>query len=98
MTQVLTANDFASGAVVYWSKEGWQKNLADADGLDDQGKAEEMLAMAEANPQEVVGAYLIAVEGKSGQWRPSHIREVIRAQDPSHQETYNKGGSVHVSL
>ena len=98
MTQVLTANDFASGAVVYWSKEGWQKNLADADGLNDQGKADEVLSLAEATPQEVVGAYLITVEGQFGQWRPSHIREVIRAQGPSHQETYNKGGSVHVSL
>ena len=98
MTQVLTANAFASGAVVYWSKEGWQKKLADADVFDDQVKADEVLAKAEANPQELVGAYLIAVERQSGQWRPTHIREVIRAQGPSHQETHNKGGSSHVSL
>lgn len=98
MTQVLTANDFASGAVVYWSKEGWQKNLADADVFHDHDTAEEMLAMAEATPKEVVGAYLITVEGQSGHWQPSHFREVIRAQGPSHQETYIKGGSVHVSL
>ena len=98
MTQVLTANDFASGAVVYWSKQGWQKNLADAYGFDDQVEADEALAMAEAFPQEIVGAYLIAVEGQSGQWRPSHIREVIRAHGPSIKETHNKEESSHVSL
>ena len=98
MTQVLTANDFASGAVVYWSKQGWQKNLADADVFDDKGKADDVLAMAETRPDEVIGAYLIAVEGQSGQWQPTHIREVIRAQGPSIKETYTKGGSRHVSL
>ena len=98
MKQVLTANEFASGAVVYWSKKGWQKNLADADVFDDQDKADDVLAMVEIRPDEVIGAYLIAVEGQSGQWRPTHIREVIRAQGPSIQETHNKGGSNHVSL
>ena len=98
MTQVLTANVFASGAVVYWSQQGWQKNLADADVFSDQVKADEVLAKAEASPQEIVGAYLITVEGQSGQWRPTHIREVIRAHGPSIKETHNKGGSSHVSL
>lgn len=98
MTQVLTANDFASGAVVYWSTQGWQKNLAKADVFIDQGKADEALAMAEASIHEVVGAYLITVEGQSGQWQPTHIREVIRAHGPSIKETHNKGGSSHVSL
>ena len=98
MKQVLTANDFGSGAVVYWSKQGWQKNLVDADVLDDQGKADEALTIAETRPHEVVAAYLIAVEGQSGQWQPIHIRELIRAHGPSIQETYNKGGSSHVSL
>ena len=98
MKQVLTANAFASGAVVYWSKKGWKKNLADADVFDDQGKAYDVLAFSETCPDEVIGAYLIAVEGQSGQWRPTHIREVIRAQGPSIKETYTKGGSRHVSL
>lgn len=96
MKQVLTANDFLSGAVVYWSQQGWRHDLVDADVFTDPDKADEVLAKAVARPQEIVGAYLIAVEGQSGQWRPTHIRESIRAQGPSIVETYNKRGSSHV--
>ena len=95
MMQVLTANQFQSGAVVYWGQQGWQRHLVDAEIFTDQDQANQALAQ---HQDQVVGAYLIAVEHVNGMIKPCHIREMIRAQGPSHCETNTKGGSIHVPL
>ena len=98
MMQVLTANDFRSGAVVYWGDGGWVQSLRKAVVFSEQTEADQALARAEAAPDQVVGAYVIAVTINAGAPAPLHIREVIRANGPSHQETSSSGGSIHVPI
>ena len=98
MMQVLTANDFRSGAVIYWGRQGWTRLLNQAEVFKEASQAEAGLEEAGLYPDQVVGAYLIEVETHQGRIRPLHTREVIRANGPSHEETNSTGGSVHVSL
>ena len=95
--QVITANDLFSGAVIYWSQAGWRHDLAKAAVFLTPQQAEQALAGLSQHSEKAIGAYIIAVEDEGG-IRPCHIRERIRAQGPSHQETHIEGGSVHVSL
>jgi len=82
MTQVITANDFASGGVVYLGEEGWQGNLSQAIVFNDDQSAADALA-AHNIPSEVVGVYAIEVQVDGGAIKPVHIREVLRAEGPS---------------
>jgi len=103
MTQVITANDFASGGVVYLSKEGWQGDLNRALVFDDDQTAADSLA-AHNIPSEVVGVYAIDVQVDGGEIKPVHIREALRAEGPlprvltAQPNRSSQQGDRHVSL
>ena len=58
---VITANDFASGAVVYVGEAGWVDAIRDAKVFADSAEAAASLEAAEATPDVVIGAYTIEV-------------------------------------
>jgi hypothetical protein len=103
MTQVITANDFASGGVVYLGEEGWQGDLNQALVFDDDQTAADAIA-ANNTPSEVVGVYAIEVEMNGDQIKPLHIRETLRAEGPSPRvltaqpNRSSQQGDRHVSL
>ena len=92
---VITANDFASGAVVYVGEAGWVDAIRDAKVFAGSAEAAASLEAAEATPDVVIGAYTIEVSvsdangnanGKAGgktDITPLQFREKIRAIGPS---------------
>ena len=58
---VITANDFASGAVVYVGEAGWVDAIRDAKVFADSAEAAASLEAAEATPDVVIGTYTIEV-------------------------------------
>ena len=58
---VITANDFASGAVVYVGEAGWVDAIRDAKVFAGSAEAAASLEAAEATPDVVIGAYTIEV-------------------------------------
>ena len=94
---VITANDFASGAVVYVGEAGWVDAIRDAKVFAGSDEAAASLEAAEATPDVVIGAYTIEVSvsdangkdngnGKAGgetDITPLQFREKIRAIGPS---------------
>ena len=96
---VITANDFASGAVVYVGEAGWVDAIRDAKVFADSAEAAASLEAAEATPDVVIGAYTIEVSvsdanGNAGgkdngnasgktDITPLQFREKIRAIGPS---------------
>jgi Protein of unknown function (DUF2849) len=74
--KLLTGNDLASGAVTWWTGNGWSEQVTDAADVGDTGDA--ILATEEA-AQRVNAAYI--VEAKDG--LPLHIKDRIRAAGPS---------------
>lgn len=103
MTQVITANDFASGGVVYLGEEGWQGNLSLALVFSDDQSSADAIAVHNV-PSEVVGVYAIDVAINGGAIKPVHIREVLRAEGPSlrvltaQPNPSSQQGDRHVSL
>lgn len=84
-SQIITANAFLSGDVVYLgADESWVNAPQDALVLQNEGVATSALDFANALPRYVVGAYLIPV-GLDGSERPLplHLRERIRASGPT---------------
>jgi hypothetical protein len=80
---VITANDLYNGEVVFWkSPDAWSYLLSDSYVFDDNDDANDNLGRA--RPDQVVGAYLIAVDvDANDQITPTHLREAIRASGPS---------------
>jgi len=103
MPQVITANDFTTGGVVYLSLNGWQVDLNQAKVFDDD-KSAANASLAKGNPNEVVGVYAIEVECDGDQIKPVHIREWLRARGPSPRvltaqpKPFIQTGDRHVSL
>ena len=93
---VITANDFHSGAVVFWGGDAWLLRLRDASVFDCAEDAESMLS--QFRPDQVVGAYVIDVVADAGQLQPKHIREAIRARGPSNYFHGKQAEEDHVSL
>ncbi len=84
--QVLTANRLGDGAVVYRSQSGaWTESLGESRVLATPEEAAQVLADAETARAslEIVGPYLMPVEHRDGQVRPTEMREFIRAKGPS---------------
>ncbi|MCR9123696.1 MAG: DUF2849 domain-containing protein [Phyllobacteriaceae bacterium] len=83
--QIVTANDLFEGDVIYLTGEGgWTRVHGDAAVADDPDEAQRLLAIAQAQPAQIVGAYLAdAAIGPDGRPQPVHFREAFRTRGPS---------------
>lgn len=78
--KILTANDLASGDVVWWAGDGWSRLLSEA--VDVAEKGEEIGKREEA-ARHAVGAYVIDGELTEDGPRPAHIKDRIRGLGPT---------------
>ena len=79
--KILTGNDLATGAVVWWDGTGWSLHVADA--VDAGDEAEAIMGREEA-ARRVNVPYAIAAEPDSeGGIRPAHIKDRVRALGPT---------------
>ena len=82
MPQVMTAYDVPTGDVVYWTGNGWTRDVREAAVFDDATAADAAAAQDTA-AQKVMDHYPIDVELKDGKPWPTRYREVVRASGPS---------------
>lgn len=83
-TQVVTASDLLQGDAIYQTvKDGWTRQLSQAELISDEARAQLRLLDAQRQQNKVVGAYLAEVSaGQSGPVA-AHFREEFRATRPS---------------
>ena len=83
--QVVTANDLFEGDVIYLTTEGgWTRQHSDAAVAHEPDEAARLLAIAQAQPERIVGAYLAnAAIDDDGRPQPIHFREAFRTRGPS---------------
>jgi ABC-type Fe3+-hydroxamate transport system substrate-binding protein len=83
---VVTANNLLDGQVVYLSNHHqWRGALKTALIVETQEQAEQLLAKAQSQTEQIVGPYLIEVScSVGGTPRPTHLREWIRVLGSSH--------------
>ena len=74
--KLLTGNDLASGAVTWWTGDGWSLHVEDAVDVDEHGDA--ILAVEEA-ARRVNAPYIIDAVGTPEGPRPAHIKDRVRA-------------------
>ncbi|MBV7264835.1 DUF2849 domain-containing protein [Erythrobacter ani] len=79
--KILTGNDLKSGAVVWWSGEGWSIYVDDAVDVGEQ--ADEIMAREEAARRVNVPYSLDATHEEDGKVRPAHIKDRVRALGPT---------------
>ena len=85
--KVLTANHLLDGDVIYWSPEGdWVGQFEDALYLDDETRANALLAQAERQQEVIVGPYLADARLVDGKPAPAHFRETFRTRGPSNYD------------
>ncbi|MDE2341711.1 MAG: DUF2849 domain-containing protein [Alphaproteobacteria bacterium] len=78
--KILTGNDLASGAVVWWANGWWSNHVEDAVDVETSGEA---ILHREEGARRVNAPYLIdAVTTQQGP-RPAHIKDRIRALGPT---------------
>lgn len=78
--KILTGNDLKTGAVVWWTGNGWSAHVAEATDVDEHGEA---IAATESAARRVNAPYVIeAVETPEGP-RPAHIKDRIRGLGPT---------------
>ena len=82
--KVVTANALLEGDAVWLTEDDrWTRNMAEAELITDEAIADDRLLFAIAQPDQVVGAYLVdAIDGESGR-KPKHFREEFRTRGPS---------------
>ena len=78
--KLLTGNDLASGAVTWWTGNGWSLHVEDAIDVDEHGDA--VLAVEEA-ARRVNAPYIIDAVATPEGPRPAHIKDRIRALGPT---------------
>ncbi len=78
--KILTANDLATGDVVWWAGDGWSRLLVEAIDTGDKG---EEIGRHEEIARHVVAAYVIDGEMTADGPRPAHIKERIRGLGPT---------------
>lgn len=79
--KIITGNDLASGAVVWWDGAGWSLHVEDA---ADAGEEAEAIIGREEAARRVNAAYLIGAErDPAGGVRPAHIKDRVRALGPT---------------
>lgn len=77
---LLTGNDLKTGAVTWWTGDGWSLHIEDAVDAGDQ--AEVIMAREEA-ARRVNVPYAIEGELQDGTPRPAHIKDRVRALGPT---------------
>lgn len=77
---LLTGNDLKTGAVIWWTGDGWSPHIADAALTTDDGA--EILAR-ESAAQRVNAAYTVPAELSAQGPLPVHIKDRVRAAGPS---------------
>ncbi len=78
--KLLTGNDLASGAVVWWTGSDWSVHLEEAADVGEH--AEEIMAVEEA-ARRVNTPYAVDAQATPNGPRPSHIKDRIRALGPT---------------
>jgi hypothetical protein len=87
--KVVAANDLLNGEAVWLTEDDrWTRDMAEAELLEDEAVAEDRLLFANAQPDKVVGAYLVNAEKTPRGAAPAHFRELFRTRGPSN---YNHG-------
>jgi hypothetical protein len=90
--QMATGNDLLEGDVVYFTSVGdWSREIGDAGLAVSPEAADDLLARAEAFPNQVVGVYLVeAAIDERGRAAPAHFREVFRTRGPSNYPQHGR--------
>ena len=78
--KILTGNDLRTGAVIWWTGEGWSLHVEDAVDVDEHGEA---IAAEETAARRVNAAAVIDGTMTSEGPRPAHIKDRIRALGPT---------------
>lgn len=78
--KLVTGNDLGSGAVIWWTGQGWSIRIEDA---VDAGETAMAIATAEEAARRVNVPYVIDGELVGGVPRPAHIKDRIRALGPT---------------
>ena len=84
--KLLTANRLSDGVVLWYGKDGWVEDAAQAARFDDT-EAEALQKQWAARETEVVAAYLIPLTEEGVPVQREHVREYIRANGPTIGET-----------
>jgi hypothetical protein len=94
--KVLTANRLLEGDVVYLGHDdAWVLHHRDAVLFTDETLANDALAVANTQPDVLVGAYLANAEMQNGHPAPTHFREEFRTRGPSNY-AHGKQESIDV--
>ena len=82
--KVVTANALLEGDAVWLTADDrWTRSMNEAELIEDEAVADDRLLFAIAQPDVVVGAYLVdAKPGEKGP-EPTHFREDFRNNGPS---------------
>lgn len=78
--KLVTGNDLKSGAVTWWTGEGWSLHIADA---TDAGNEAQTIAAREEATRAVNVPYVIEADMQDGTPRPAHIKDRVRALGPT---------------
>lgn len=78
--KIVTGNDLETGAVTWWTGDGWSIHIADA--VDAGDKAETIAATEEAT-RRVNAPYVVDATATPEGPRPAHIKDRIRALGPT---------------
>ena len=78
--KLLTGNDLGSGAVTWWTGNGWSIHVEDAADVGEHGEA---TLHAEEGARRVNAPYIIDALPTDDGPRPAHIKDRIRALGPT---------------
>ncbi len=80
--KMISSNKLTDGRVIFWTGAGWSADMKDGKVLEDDAADAELEAALKDEATEVVGPYLIAVDGHDPAGR-ERLRETIRLTGPT---------------
>ena len=78
--KIITGNNLETGAVTWWSGEGWSLHVEDAVDIGEHGEA---IAASEEAARRVNAPYVIEAQPTASGPRPAHIKDRVRALGPT---------------
>jgi len=82
--KVVTANHLLEGDAIWLTADNsWTRQMCQAELIEDEARAAERLAFAEAQAEMLVGAYLADAKAGENGPEPTHFREEFRTRGPS---------------